>query len=62
MLESALKFYKRLRKDLERAGIKVSPCDPCVANKIVNGTQMTVMGHVDDLKVSHEDGGKLKKV
>ncbi len=29
--------------------------DPCVANKIVNGTQMTVTWYVDNLKVSHKD-------
>ena len=29
--------------------------DLCVANKVLNGTQMTVMWHVDDLKVSHKD-------
>ena len=61
MLESALKFYERLRKDLEEAGFKVNPYDPCVANKIVNGTQMTVTWHVDDLKVSHADEEELKK-
>ena len=38
MLESALKFYEQLRKDLEDAGFKVNPYDPCVANKIMNGT------------------------
>lgn len=27
--------------------------NPCVANKIVNGKQLTVVWHVDDLKVSH---------
>ena len=28
---------------------------PCVANKMVNYKQMTVIWHVDDLKVSHVD-------
>ena len=34
-------------------GFKLNPYDSCVANKIVNGKQMTVIWHVDDLKVSH---------
>jgi hypothetical protein len=27
--------------------------DPCVVNKIVHGTQMTICFHVDDYKLSH---------
>ena len=55
MLRAALLFYKRLRSDLENMGLEVNPYDPCVANKMVNGHQMTVCWHVDDLKVSHKD-------
>ena len=36
-------------------GFVINPYDPCVANKMVNGHQMTVCWHVDDLKVSHKD-------
>jgi hypothetical protein len=55
LLRSALLFYRKLIADLESAGFKINPYDPCVANKTVNGTQMTVCWHVDDLKVSHID-------
>ena len=55
MLRAALLFYKRLRGDLENMGFEVNPYDPCVANKMVNGKQMTICWHVDDLKVSHVD-------
>ena len=34
-------------------GFKVNPCDPCVANRIVCGTQQTIVWHVNDLKLSH---------
>ncbi len=54
LLRSALLFYK-IMSDLESTGFKLNPYDPCVANKTVNGTQMTVCWHVDDLKVSHVD-------
>ena len=55
MLKSAFLFYKKLRKDLEGIGFKVNPYDPCVANRMVNGKQHTVVWHVDDLKSSHVD-------
>ena len=38
---------------MEGAGFETNPYDICVANKMVNGKQITVMWHVDDLKVSH---------
>ena len=55
MLRSALLFYKKLRVDLEGLGFKINPYDPCVANKDINGEQLTVVWHVDNLKVSHKD-------
>jgi hypothetical protein len=53
LLRSALLFYLKLVKDLVDFGFELNPYDPCVANKTVDGTQMTVVWHVDDLKVSH---------
>jgi hypothetical protein len=31
----------------------INPCDWCVANKIIDGKQCTVLWNVDDLKISH---------
>ena len=53
MLESVLAFYKKLRKDLEDYGFEVNPYDPCVANKMTNGSQNIVIWNVDDLQASH---------
>ena len=53
MLVSALLWYKQFRSDLESYGFVFNPYDPCVANKIVDGTQHTIRFHVDDLKSSH---------
>jgi hypothetical protein len=54
LLRSALLFYLKLVKDLIDYGFELNPYDPCIANKIVNGKQMTVVAwHVDDLQVSH---------
>ena len=54
-LKSALLFYQKLSGDLVQHGFKINPYDPCVANRMVNGHQLTVTWHVDDLKVSHRD-------
>ena len=54
MLISALLFYRKLEKYLEEYGFGIKLYEPCVANKMVNGSQMTVVWHVDDLKVSHK--------
>jgi hypothetical protein len=55
MMRSTLLFYQKFVHDLESKGFIINPYDPCVANKMVNGKQMTVGWHVDDLKVSHKD-------
>ena len=55
MLRAALLFYKRLRSTLEEMGFEINPDDPCVANMMVEGGQITVCWHVDDLKISHRN-------
>ena len=42
-------------------GFILNPYDPCVANCDVNGSQMTITWHVDDLKISHVDGKDVTK-
>ena len=39
-----------------------NPYDPCVANKMINGTQMTIRWHVDDLMISQVNQVELMKV
>ncbi len=58
---SALLFYLKLVADLEGQGFQLNPYDPCVANKIVNGTQMTMTFHVDDIKISHVDHWEVSR-
>jgi len=55
MLVSSLPWYNKFKKDLEGCGFIFNPCDPCVANKMVNGKQHTIRFHVDDLMCSHVD-------
>jgi hypothetical protein len=53
IMKAALLFYQRFVTDLRSIGFVINPYDPCVANKTVNGKQLTIVWHVDDLKVSH---------
>jgi hypothetical protein len=53
MMKSALLFYRKLISELKGMGFEVNPYDPCVVNKMVNGSQMMVRWHVDDLMISH---------
>ena len=59
LLRSALLFYNKLVADLEGDGFVLNPYDSCVANKVVNGEQMKVCWHIDDLKVSHCDPAQV---
>jgi hypothetical protein len=59
LLRSALLFYRKLVSDLESDGFMLNTYGSCVANKIVNGKQMTVCWHVNDLKVSHCDSNQV---
>ena len=54
-LKAALLFWKLLTKNLEQWGFVTNPYDWCVANKMINGKQCTILWHVDDLKKTHVD-------
>ena len=43
LLVSAVLFYRKFRASIEEQGFKVNPYDPCVANKTVHGSQMTIV-------------------
>ena len=62
LMRSALLFYRKLRKELEDYGFIFNPYDPCVANlDTESGNQLTVVFHVDDLKISCKEGWKITK-
>jgi hypothetical protein len=61
-LRSALLFYEKLVRDLTSKGFKISQYGPCVANKLVNGEQFTLTGHVDDIKMSHKEPNEVTKI
>jgi hypothetical protein len=53
MMKSALLFYCKLVANLLSLGYTINPYDPCVANKMIDGSQMTICWHVDDLFLGH---------
>jgi hypothetical protein len=52
-VRAARLFWEKLSGKLVEWGFTPNAYDPCVMNKIVEGKQLTVAWHVDDLKVSH---------
>ena len=61
-LRAAQLFWQKLSKLLiDVWGFVPNKYDDCVVNKVINGSQMTVVWHVDDLKVSHVDPNEVGK-
>ena len=61
-LNASLLFWKDLTGTIDKRkfgdnndGFILNPYDTCVANYMINGKQYTIIWHVDDLKISHED-------
>jgi hypothetical protein len=52
MVASSL-HHQKFAKSLTDVDFIINPHDPCVANKMIDGKQMTICWHVDDLKASH---------
>ena len=46
-------FWEQLSLKLIEWGFTLNPYDSCVANKIVDGKWLTIVWHVNDLKISH---------
>jgi hypothetical protein len=48
-----LLYYRKFVKSLTDIGFIINPYNPCVANKIIEGKQMTICFHMDDCKLIH---------
>ena len=59
-IRAALIFWRKFTKQLINWGFTVNPYDWCVANKLVQGSQLTITWHVDDLKISHVNKAVLE--
>ena len=62
IIKAELLFYIKFVKNIKSIGFELNPYDPCLANKIVDGAQLTVVWHVDDLKVNHVDAGVVTRM
>ena len=56
---ASLLYYRKFTKNLKKMGFVINPYDPCVANKTVDGKQMTICFHMDDCKISHVSSKKV---
>ena len=54
-LDSGKLSYLKLSKFLEVNGFEPNPYESCWCNKVTNGHQLSIIFHVDDLKISHKD-------
>jgi hypothetical protein len=61
-IRSALLFYLKFVGGIESQGFALNPYDPCVANKVINGKQFTVVWHVDDIKILHADEKEVSRL
>ena len=52
---AAIIFYNKLSKHLIDHGFVMNDYDLCTFNKMVNGEQLTIQFHVDDLKTYHKE-------
>jgi hypothetical protein len=52
-LTKAVLFNEKLSKQLKDWGYKPNCYDRCTFNKMIDGNQITIQFHLDDLKISH---------
>ena len=61
-LESAFLWYELYSSTHKKLGFVINPYDRCVANKMINGSQCTILFYVDDNKISHVDKDAVTNV
>jgi hypothetical protein len=59
MMLASLLYYKKFVNSLKSIGFETNLYDPCIANKIIQGSQMTICFHVDDCKLSHHNSSAV---
>jgi hypothetical protein len=62
-ITASLLFWKDLSATLiSEWGFKQNAYDWCMVNKVIDGKQFTILWHVDDMKLSHEDPGVVTHI
>jgi hypothetical protein len=52
-MAASLIYYRKFVKSLTNIDFVINPYDLCVANKMIEGEQMTIWFHVDNCKLRH---------
>jgi hypothetical protein len=60
-LNAALLFWTKLSGTLSEMGFITNPYDRCCMNMQIDGSQCTILWHVDDIKVSHTNADVVTK-
>ena len=55
IMKAALSFYLKFVESLTSIEFLLNPYDSCVTNKFFDRHQLTVVWHVDDLKILHQN-------
>ena len=61
-VRSALLWYELFTGTLKEMGFELNPYDPCVAKKMIEGSQCTIAWYVDDNKISHAKSSVVTQV
>ena len=61
-VQSALLWYTLFSTTLKDMGFELNPYDPCIANKIIDDKQCTILWYVDDSKISHANPTVVTKI
>ena len=59
---ASLLYYRKFVKILTDIGFVLNPYDPCVANKMIGGHQITIFFHVDNCKLSHKSSRQMDRM
>ena len=62
IMKAALLFYQNFVGDLMMIGFELNPYDPCVTNKTINGKQLTLVWHVNDIKASKVEAEVVTRI
>ena len=53
IMKAALLYYHCFVANIKAEGFILTPYDPCIANKLIKNSQLTLVWHVNDIKISH---------
>ena len=59
---TSLLYYRKFVKSLADIVFVLNPYDPCMANKVIGGHQMTICFHVGDCKLSHKSSRQMDRM